>query len=392
MPKKNRTKSQSQENETEELKNRLRETEETLSAIHKNLVDAFVVQRESGFDVVTTNESQIPYRLMVESMNEGAATLIPDGTIFYCNGRFGEMLETDCEKLIGTSFQDLIVQEEKSRFEAIFQNAARQGIREEFTLQSAKGSRVSFLLSIYPLGTEKARGMAILATDISERIQSEEKIRSLAAELTRAEQEERHRISQVLHDDLQQRLFAIKAQLAFLKDINLSTETYRELDQIQASLSDSIAITRNLSIDLSPIVLHGEGLSEAMTWLAFRMKEQHGLQVDLDIKDRLSQLDDHLRMLLFQSIRELLFNVVKHAGVSRAKVTLEQVSSRPCITVSDDGKGFDPAGVLGNPRAAHGLLIIQDRLSLLGCQMELRSKPGEGTRVHIELPMKRISS
>jgi signal transduction histidine kinase len=91
-------------------------------------------------------------------------------------------------------------------------------------------------------------------------------------------------------------------------------------------------------------------------------------------------------MLLFQSIRELLFNVVKHAGVSRAKVTLEQVSSRPCITVSDDGKGF------GNPRAAHGLLIIQDRLSLLGCQMELRSKPGEGTRVHIELPMKRISS
>jgi signal transduction histidine kinase len=116
----------------------------------------------------------------------------------------------------------------------------------------------------------------VLATDISDRIQSEEKIRALATELTRAEQDERYRISQVLHDDLQQRLFAVKAQLSFLKDVNMSAETYRELDQIQASLSESIAITRNLSIDLSPIVLQGEGLLEAMTWLSFRMKEQYG--------------------------------------------------------------------------------------------------------------------
>lgn len=196
----------------------------------------------------------------------------------------------------------------------------------------------------------------------------------------------------MLHDDLQQRLFAVKAQLSFLKDVNLSADTYRELDQIQSSLSESIAITRNLSIDLSPIVLHGEGLAESMTWLAFRMKEQYGLQVDLEAKEDLSQLDDHIRMLLFQSIRELLFNVVKHAGVSQAKVTLEQVNGRPCITVSDDGKGFDAEVVMGNPQAAHGLLIIQDRLSLLGCDLELISKPGEGTRIKIELPVERTAN
>jgi signal transduction histidine kinase len=235
-------------------------------------------------------------------------------------------------------------------------------------------------------------GIAVLATDISERVQSEEKIRFLAAELTRAEQEERHRISQVLHDDLQQRLFAIKAQLAFLKDFNLSAETYRELDQIQSALSESIALSRNLSIDLSPIVLQGEGLTEAMTWLSFRMKEQYGLQVDLETREELNQLDPHMRMLLFQSIRELLFNVVKHAGVLQAKVTLEQVNGRQCITVSDDGKGFDTAAVMSNPQAAHGLLIIRNRLSLLGCHMELTSTPGEGTRIVIELPTERNSN
>jgi PAS domain-containing protein len=79
--------------ETAELKSRLEETEETLRAIQEYMVDAFVVNREHGIQVVTLNESEIPYRMMVESMNEGAITLIPDGTIFYCNSRFGEMVQ-----------------------------------------------------------------------------------------------------------------------------------------------------------------------------------------------------------------------------------------------------------------------------------------------------------
>jgi two-component system CheB/CheR fusion protein len=232
-------------------------------------------------------------------------------------------------------------------------------------------------------------GTAVLATDISERVQAEEKIRSLATELTRAEQEERHRISQVLHDDLQQRLFAVKAQLAFLKDTNLSADAYRELAQIQNSLSESIAITRNLSIDLSPIVLQGEGLVEAMTWLSFRMKEQYGLHIDLAARTHFGQMSQHMRMLLFQSIRELLFNVVKHAGILEATVTLEQVNDMGRITVGDHGKGFDVEAVMKDPQAAHGLLIIHDRLKLLGCRMEIKSKAGEGTQIMIEIPFER---
>jgi PAS domain S-box-containing protein len=388
MSKKNQV-NQNVQDEAEELKSRLAETEETLRAIQQYMVDAFVVNRENGIQVVTLNESEIPYRMMVESMNEGAVTLIPDGTIFYCNGRFGEMIQADCEKLVGTLFRQLLVPEEQDAFEAILKESAPHGVREEFTLQTSTGDRMPVQLSLYPLGSEQISGIAVLATDISERIQAQEQIRSLAAELTRAEQEERYRISQVLHDDLQQRLFAIKAQLSFLKDMNLSADTYRELDEIQASLSESIAITRNLSIDLSPIILQGEGLTEALTWLVFRMKEQYGLQVDLEAKAKIEGVDHHMRMLLFQSIRELLFNVVKHAGVPQAKITLEQTQGRPCITVSDEGKGFDARAIMGNRQAAHGLLIIQDRLNLLGCQMELVSEPGKGTRIQIELPVER---
>jgi len=391
MARKPRVEQQIQD-EAEELKNRLAETEETLRAIQEYMVDAFVVNRESGIQVVTLNESEIPYRMMVESMNEGAVTLIPDGTIFYCNGRFGEMVQADCEKLIGTLFSQLVAREDQNRFNTFFQNAGPHGRREEFSLQATQGKRVPVQLSIYPLGVEKLSGIAILATDLSERIHAAAKIRSLASELTRAEQDERHRISQVLHDDLQQRLFAVKAQLSFLKATDLSADTYRELDQIQASLSESIALTRNLSIDLSPIILQGEGLTEAMTWLAFRMKEQYGLHVDLETNENFTPLDHHMRMLLFQSIRELLFNIVKHAGILEAKVTLEQVDGHGRITVSDDGKGFDTEAVLKDTRMAHGLLIIQERLNLLGCRMEIISKPDQGTRILIEIPSEKTGA
>ena len=379
--------------ETAELKSRLEETEETLRAIQEYMVDAFVVNREHGIQVVTLNESEIPYRMMVESMNEGAITLIPDGTIFYCNPRFGEMIQKDPEKLIGTFFRDLIVPDGQGTFSAIFRQARQDPTRGELCLARTDGECLPVQLSIYKLGPEKLSGIAIIATDISERIQSEEKIRSLASKLTLVEQEERHRISQVLHDDLQQRLFAVKAQLSFLNDFfekdQVPAGVYAELDQIQNSLSEAIAITRNLSIDINPVVLHGEGLAEAMTWLSFRMKEQYGLHIDLEARANFGELDHHMRMLLFQSIRELLFNVVKHAGVSEAKVTLEQIDGRGRVTVSDDGKGFDAEKILKSPTIAHGLLIIQDRLNLLGCEMQLVSKPGEGTQVVIEFPMEK---
>lgn len=391
MPKRNQD-SQAVQDETTELRNRLEETEETLRAIRQYMVDAFVVTRENGEQVVTLNNADFPYRTMVESMNEGAVTLIPDGTIFYSNPRFGKMVRVESEKLVGVRFQDLLPPEEQAAFEAIFKEAGQNGLRGKFNLQAVNGKRTPVQLSIYQLGTGSegsGNGIAVIATDISERIQAEAKIRSLASKLTLVEQEERHRISQVLHDDLQQRLFAIKAQLSFLNDVpgndQLSAGVFLELDQIQEWLSETIAITRNLSIDLNPVVLHGEGLAEAMSWLAFRMKEQYGLHIDLEAKESFNQLDHHMRMLLFQSIRELLFNVVKHAGVLEAKVILDQRDGRGCITISDEGKGFDAEAVMKDVKTAHGLLIVQDRLSLLGCDIQVLSKPGEGTRIVIGL-------
>ena len=89
------------------------------------MVDAFVVTRSNGIQVVTLTDANFPYRRMVESMNEGAVTLIPDGTIFYCNPRFAEMVKIDPEKLVGVQFQDMLPAEQQESFQAILRETGR---------------------------------------------------------------------------------------------------------------------------------------------------------------------------------------------------------------------------------------------------------------------------
>lgn len=369
-----------------QLRNRLEETEETLRAIRQYMVDAFVVTREDDVQVITLSNAGFPYQKMVESMNEGAVTLISDGTIFYCNPCFARMVKAKEENLIGVQFKELITPEQRDVFEEDFKQTNRASTRGEFVLRDMQGGHVSIQLSMYALGGE-TNAVSIIATDITERIQTEEKIRSLASELTIAEHEERHRISQLLHDDLQQHLFAIKAQLSFLDANDDASKIEAAITQMQRSLDDAIKLTRNLSVDLSPSVLHGEGLAQAILWLCARMREQYGLQLKISTNGHIEHPNDQMRVLLFQTVRELLFNIVKHANTTEATITLENIDGRGRIIISDSGRGFDPEILVREPASAHGLLLLQDRLKFMGGSMKIESQPGDGTRILVEIPL-----
>lgn len=261
-----------------------------------------------------------------------------------------------------------------------------RNIEMETRLPSGEVRTIHASVQIVQADNKNALMLAFI--DITERVRTERDVRTAATSLSAAEQLERRRISQILHDDLQQDIFAVKVQLTFLAEAlarNDPESAKTDLKQIDEWLAEAIAQTRQLSIDLSPPILSEEGLAESLLWLASQAKTQYGLEVTVEASGLRATLDDDVRALVLQSIRELLFNVVKHAGVLNASIHVASFNNQVTLTVSDDGKGFDPQ-VLQNGKS-HGLKKMRDRLFLVGCTLKIDSG-GErgGSRITIEAP------
>jgi signal transduction histidine kinase len=122
------------------------------------------------------------------------------------------------------------------------------------------------------------------------------------------------------------------------------------------------------------------------------MEEQYGLKVEIKSNGTTADLDEKVRVLVFYALREVLFNIVKHAGTREATVRVDNHDSRTLVIVRDEGAGFDSQKVMDDPAIAHGLIIIRHRLSLLGCRMEVHSQPGKGTEVIIEVPYEKTDT
>jgi signal transduction histidine kinase len=258
----------------------------------------------------------------------------------------------------------------------------------ELTLRS--GDVRTVLASLQYLNVDGTEALLSTFIDITGRVRAERQIRALAVNLSAAEQKERKRISQMLHDDLQQRLFSIKMQLNFLQDAyqqGNSAGIQTDINKLESWLSDAIDTTRHLSIELSPVTLQGRSFADSISWLVQEMRERYGLDSTLDVKGELPSLEEHLRTLLYECMRELMFNIVKHGDVNKADVILEQVDSRLRVSLNDHGKGFDAEAIMSDPKMAHGLLDVRNRLHLLGCTMQVTSRPGDGTQVTIEVPV-----
>lgn len=210
------------------------------------------------------------------------------------------------------------------------------------------------------------------------------RLRALALELTRAEENERRRLAQVLHDQLQPLLIAARLtteSIARPSPVASPKSPDKVARQVGKILESALAESRALTFQLAPPVLHASGLSKALRWLGRSMEHTHQLSVAVKILAREGTFDETLSILLFQCARELLLNVVKHAGVPRATVVLRQCKGMLQLEVSDHGAGFDPVQAERAANAGFGLLGVRERIHLLGGKVEIRSAPGQGTTV-----------
>ncbi|MCE5231607.1 response regulator [bacterium] len=213
-----------------------------------------------------------------------------------------------------------------------------------------------------------------------------EQLRALAGELALTEQRERQRLAQVLHDGLQQLLAGARLRLNLLE--RARPENVGQMAaEIGDLLDDAIQTSRSLTAELCPPILREGGLIPALQWLARWMDARQRLAVELDVHVAVQPPED-MTIILFQTVRELLFNVVKHSGVNKARVRVARRADNLEIVVADEGVGFDPAtDTDAGESGSYGLFSVRERLQHLGGSLEVHSAPGKGTRIVIAAPL-----
>jgi ligand-binding sensor domain-containing protein/signal transduction histidine kinase len=213
-------------------------------------------------------------------------------------------------------------------------------------------------------------------------------LRILAGELTLTEQRERRRLAKLLHDHLQQLLVGAKFRIVSLGH-SAGPSVRQAAREVEELLNESIEASRSLTAELSPPVLSEGGLTAGLEWLAQWMNQKHGLCVRLIAEEQVSPAAEDIAVLLFESVRELLFNVVKHARVNSVTVSLERVEEQTVrITVADQGAGFEQGSwQSARESGAFGLFSIRERLDLIGGRLEIDSRPGKGARLTLLAPL-----
>ncbi len=542
-------------NEIEYLRTRLEEAEETLEAIRRGEVDALVVSGPHGDQVYTLQGAERPYRVLLENIQEGAASLAENGTILFANKRLAEILQLPLEELIGSALKDFISPPDRKKFADMMERTAagtsggelrllardrtafpahlslaglpdRIGIaltvrdlsqerRDAKTLARARltetildqagqmiiicdvhgrivrasqqtwryknnilrrpfddvfplkipgadgtsrffsvfdvlhreasfdNLEISFaapegelrmLLNARPLHhqqnkfmgrfqKDKIIGCVLVLTDITEQkrteealrqneghlkaaqsaleesrdqlemriqertaqlLESEKRFRCLADELLNAQEKERKRIAQEIHDSMTAQLAAVKYRLEREFSTGSDPKAGARIRDIAAQTQNVIEETRRIMANLRPPILDDLGLLPTIEWFCreFKIKNPE-IEFERKIEVRENKIPENVKVVFFRLLQEALNNVRNHSAANRVKISLVEVESHIALTVEDNGKGFSlqnglPAKKMGG---GFGLSSMQEGVEIAGGTFEIKSSPGQGTRV-----------
>ncbi len=211
-------------------------------------------------------------------------------------------------------------------------------------------------------------------------------LRYLASELSIIEERERKRIAALLHDNVGHVLAIAKIKLQEYEE-----NPVNGLAPIIGHLDKAVHATRWLTFEISPPVLHELSFEAALGWLVRRVREEYGLDADFFDDGWPKPLDENARFMLFRSVQELLVNVVKHAKAKKVTVAARRIGGNIQISVEDDGVGFDYMKVTATQSmdTGFGLFSIRERVINLGGSFEIKSSPGLGTAVYMNVPVRK---
>lgn len=212
--------------------------------------------------------------------------------------------------------------------------------------------------------------------------------RALASRILSAQEAERVRVSRELHDDTGQALTLILVRLQLIENMTRDAEVRHELAELRELVVDTLDGVRRLAVQLGPSILEDLGLRSGLEWLADRVREDAGLQVELALDGADDRLPTTTALAVFRVAQEALTNVVRHARATRAELRLGEEDGVLTLTVADDGVGFDVDEARARPTASVGLFGMAERVALVGGTIEMLSRNGAGTRVIVRVPVR----
>ncbi len=217
-----------------------------------------------------------------------------------------------------------------------------------------------------------------------------EQLQQLTVQLAEAEDNERKRLAQLLHDDLQQLLVGAGLQLRVAqKQAGDNLTLQQTLAEAREVVEQAQQQSRDLSHELFPAILHQATPGELLHWLRDHARQTLSLEVALEIDGDLGAAGQEMVRFLYRVVRELLCNTAKHAGVTEARIEARRAGQRIELVISDEGKGFDPEAIEEKHDASNGigLQAVRERVAFLGAQLAIDSRPGEGARFRLSLPV-----
>lgn len=379
--------------EVARLRAGLTEANETIRAIRAGEVDALVGGGNEGRQVFTLEGAEHAYRVLIESMNEGALSLTAEKDILYANQSFARMVKIPLEQVIGGSFRRFLAPADRLTLRALMKKAAKTGSKILVPLHASDGTQLPVQISItlLPSNGSGRTTVGMVVTDLTEARRLEELLRALTHRVVQVQEAERSGVALELHDNITQLLCAV---LFLSQDLVAKLSGHpgparKAAENLRAMLSETGQEVERISRNLRPGLLDQLGLVAVLRDTSKHFALRTGLPVNLDGVKAIARLPAEIELALFRILQESLRNVEKHAKAKTVTVRLGQRGRVVHLVIDDDGVGFDA----GNPPSRQqvtgglGLLSMRERAAYVGGALQIKTGPGAGTEIAVRIPV-----
>ncbi|HZL43693.1 MAG TPA: ATP-binding protein [Verrucomicrobiae bacterium] len=379
--------------ELAKLRARLADAEETLRAIRTGEVDTVVVAGKQGPQVFTLQGAGHAYRVLIESMNEGALTLTADKMILYANQRFAKMVKCPLEQVAGNSFRRFLSAADRAILRPLLKRADKSGSKIQVLLNAGDGSQMPVQISIRPMaknGVNRAT-ISMVVTDMTEALHNEEKLRALSRRVVQAQEAERRLVALELHDNITQNLCAVLARWQALANKLPARENVSrgEMMKLSEMLGRIVDEAQRIARNLLPSILDEMGLVPALRANCTEFADRTGVSLDLTCEPLTTRMPAETELALYRILQKALENVKMHARARHVTVCMTKQGDIVQLTIKDDGIGFHPDQPPARRKERHnfGLLRMRERATYVGGTLILKSAPRAGTEILVRIPL-----